>query len=211
MKVTFGFMSDTASYVATIPDNLTEPRELYSVVKLLDTKRSIQFGTVAPVGDHKKMSSLLGPDGAAEVFHRATEPAEDVAVWTVSGGQVWLCVDPAFDGSGTLAAIVKQLRVTDDGIAPRIRREGALSAPDVRDLHDRDCVSYLSDGSSVPYSVRFLLSGGAGGDSTVNGGSIAIVNRATRLGITVACDGPPSQLKQLEATAAAVAGSLATA
>jgi hypothetical protein len=201
-------MSDNSSYGATVPDNVTQPRELYSVVGLRGSAWSIQFAAAAPLRDHEPAGVLPGYSGPAQVYHRAEEPAEDVAVWTLPAGQVWLCVNPAFDGPDTLATIVKQLGVTEDGIAPRIQRHGELEALDVRDLHARDCVSYLSDGSSVPYSIRFLLSGGTGENSTINAGDIVIVNRTTPLGVMVACDGPPSAVAQLEATAAAVATSL---
>lgn len=220
MDVVFGFMTGSSAYRATIPDDFVAIPEHYSVATLDGAARSIQhvdtreFDSTYPELTFR--SNVTANGQSVAVYDRFDDPGGEPLIlpfWSPLTGMLWSHVHATEDGDPGLNAMVNGLvpRVDSYGV-PRVTLQGALTAGNMLEPPERDMVAFNPNAETVvPWSISFVNDGGLGVDSTQADDEIALVSVTSRLGISVACDGPTSDVGTITNVASSVAASIGPA
>ena len=239
MEVEFSFLTLPGLYTATVPDHLTEARELSSTVMLNGVQRNVQFGLL----DRSQPGHVLVGEidnGESKVFlydqigTRKPDPlsasiptidadtdfiddseffAQRFVFWKLSTGFVSTHFYPVEEGEPTLRKLLKHMVVSEERPGfPKVEFQEPLSGGNIREPAERDSVTFHADGEvDVPWSLSFKYAGSLARDGQFSEAGMTGITRATALGVTVFCDGPAARHEELRATAEEVAASLQSA
>lgn len=218
MNISFGFLNGRDVYTATVPTEIKPGFDAYSTLAFstaVESKSAVQFRTTGDFDathvDETLRSTVTSAQGSSvKIYDYGSDPATQLAYWTLPVGSLWSAFDAAPDGATAQSELMAGLRVYQDSMGlPRITIASPLAAGDPAQLTERDSVTlYAKDDALTPNSVTFARSAQGDNDATVVEDGDAIVTVLSAEGITVTVDGPSGNASALGQVAATVAASI---
>lgn len=215
MNVTFGFLSNSDTYRADLPDGLsataeyTVPYVAGGVMSELGWVSAETFATF-PL---KRRTVATTQSGTVEIYEYQSDPAMLALAWRVGEGVLWTQVAPDARGNEPpeLQGIIERVHVRRDrrGIPRAQFGLGAIGARVSQRPAEREQATFVAANGAAPvWSVRFRNDGARAADSTATLEGASTATASTSFGISVVCDGPAEASDAVQSTARAIAASV---